>query len=105
MGILVICSYRIKPGHEAEAERILDKHVPALRRYSLITDRPVIQGAGANGTIVEIFEWVSAEKSRAAPTVPEIAAIWKDMAQVAEFVPLASLDEARRPFAHFTPRG
>jgi len=105
MGILVICSYRIKPGHQAEAERILAEHIPALRRYGLITDRPVVQGAGANGTVIEIFEWESAEKSRAAPTVPEIAALWKDLAAVAEFIPLSKLDEAQRPFAHFTPRG
>ena len=104
MGILVICSYRLKPGYHAEANRLLDEHVPALRRHGLITDRPAIQGLGANGSIVEIFEWESAEKSRAAPTIPEIGALWKAIAGVADFVPLASLDEAQHSFAHFTPR-
>ena len=104
MGILVICSYRIRPGREAEANRLLSEHVPALRRHGLITERPAMQGTGADGAFVEIFEWESAEKSQAAPTIPEIAAIWKDMSDAAEFVPLATLKEAQNPFAHFTPR-
>lgn len=104
MGILVICSYRIKPGREAEANRLLGEHVPALSRHGLITDRPVIQASGADGAVVEIFEWESVEKSRAAPTIPEIAVIWKELSEVADFVPLAAFAEAQRPFAHFTPR-
>ena len=103
MGILVICSYRIKPGHAAEANRLLGEHVPALRRHGLIIDRPPIRCRGANNRVVEIFEWVSAVKSRAAPTIPEIGALWQALANVADFVPLASLDEAQKPFAHFTP--
>ena len=103
MGILVICSYRPKPGRETEARRLMAGHVPLLRQHGLVTDRAVVRGAGRNGELVEIFEWVSEEKSRAAPMIPEVGAQWKAMAEAMDFVPLASLPEAQREFAHFTP--
>ncbi|HWC63624.1 MAG TPA: hypothetical protein VG501_08375 [Rhizomicrobium sp.] len=98
MGILVICSYR--PKSEA-ARRLMDDHVPLLHKHGLVTERTAIRGAGRNGEWVEIFEWVSEEKSRAAPGIPEIGAHWKTMAEVMDFVPLASLPESRKPFARF----
>lgn len=103
MGILVICSYKPRPGREDEARRLVTTHVPTLRKHGLVTERPVIRGTGNGGTLVEIFEWESREKSTSAPSIPEIGALWKAMAEVMEFVPLASLSEAQREFAHFTP--
>ena len=103
MGILVICSYIPKPGREDEARRLMDGHVPLLRRHGLVTERTVVRAAGKAGALVEIFEWASEEKSRAAPTIAEIGAHWKAMAEAMDFVPLASLPEAQAPFAHFSP--
>ena len=103
MGILVICSYRPKPGREDDARRLMDAHVPLLRKHGLVTERPATQGAGTAGELIEIFEWASEEKARGAPAIPEIGAHWKAMAQAMDFVPLASLPEAQREFAHFNP--
>ena len=103
MGILVICSYRPHEGHEDEARMLMAGHVPLLREHGLITDRAVVQGVAQDGALVEIFEWESVEKSRGAPALPEIAAHWKAMSAVMDFVPLAELSEARHPFAHFSP--
>ncbi|HXS08135.1 MAG TPA: hypothetical protein VN723_15190 [Rhizomicrobium sp.] len=103
MGILVICSYKPRPGHEDEARELMAAHVPLLRKHDLVTDRAVVQGEGKDGTLVEIFEWDSREKSVSAPSIPEIGAHWKAMAAAMEFVPMASLSEAQREFAHFTP--
>lgn len=103
MGILVICSYRPKPGHEEEARRLMQGHVPLLRIHGLITERAVVQGVGKEGDLVEIFEWESLEKSRGAPALPEIGAHWKAMSAVMDFVPLAQLSEAQQAFAHFNP--
>jgi hypothetical protein len=105
MGILVICSYRPKPGHEEEARRLMQSHVPLLRIHRLITERAVVQGVGKEGDLVEIFEWESLEKSRGAPALPEIGAHWKAMSAVMDFVPLAQLPEAQQAFAHFNPIG
>ena len=100
MGILVICSYKPKT---PDARRLMDEHVPLLRKHGLITERAVVRGAGRNGELVEIFEWASEEKSRSAPAIPEIGAHWKAMSQAMDFVSLASLPESQNPFANFTP--
>lgn len=103
MGILVICSYKPRAGHEDEALALFQAHVPLLREHDLITGRAVVQGRAQDGTLMELFEWESAEKSRGAPAIPAIGAHWKAMNAAMEFVPLASLGEAQHPFAHFTP--
>lgn len=103
MGILVICSYRAKPGRSDEAQRLVAQHVPTLRTHGLITDREVVRGRGAEDTFIEVFEWASEEKSRSAPTIPEIGSLWKAMGEAMDFVPLASLSEAQKSFAHFKP--
>lgn len=103
MGILVICSYRPRAGHEEEARLLMAGHVPLLRAHGLITDRPVVQGVAKDGELVEIFEWESVEKSRGAPAIAEIGQHWKAMGEVMDFVPLAQLAEAQHAFAHFTP--
>ena len=103
MGILVICSYRPRAGHEDEARMLMQAHVPLLREHGLITDRAVVQGVAKDGELVEIFEWESVETSRGAPAIAEIGAHWKAMSAVMDFVPLAQLPEAQHAFAHFTP--
>jgi hypothetical protein len=105
MGILVICSYRPKPGHEDEARLLMEGHIPLLRAHGLITERAVVQGVAAAGELVEVFEWESIEKSRGAPAIAEIGAHWKAMGEVMDFVPLAQLPEAQHAFAHFNPIG
>ena len=101
MGILVICSYRPKAGLAEKARALMAEHVPLLRKHDLITDRAAIQGVGRHGELVELFEWASEEKSRAAPAIADIGAHWKAMSEAMDFVPLASLPEAQRSFAHF----
>ena len=54
MGILVICSYRPKPGREEEARLLMQDHVPLLREHGLITERLEVQGVAASGEMVEI---------------------------------------------------
>jgi hypothetical protein len=87
MGILIICSYRPKAGRKAEARRLMAAHVPLLRKHDLVTGRATIQGAGKSGELVEIFEWMSEEESRAAPAITEVGAQWKAMAEAMDFVP------------------
>ena len=103
MGVLVICSYKPKPGREAAMKALVSRHLPTLRAAGLVTEREGAVGESADGAIVELFEWASAEKSRNALAVPSVAALWKEMSEASDFVPLASLKEAQRAFAHFTP--
>jgi hypothetical protein len=83
--------------------RLICDHALTLRKYGLITDRPVVHGKGVDGSIIEIFEWTSEEAIRCAHSIPDMKNLWKSMEEVADFVPLASLSEAHKPFAHFEP--
>ncbi len=73
------CSRPHAGKHAMLAWSLVQRHCPTLRKYELITDRePVICRAG-DGTIIEVFEWVSDEAHKRVHELPEIAAIWEQM--------------------------
>ena len=100
---IVFALYRPHAEKDAALRRLIARHIPALRRLELITDRPSILARAGDGTYIEVFEWVSETAAGAAHEHPEIAEIWDGMEQVADFTTLASLSEARRAFTHFEP--
>jgi hypothetical protein len=102
-GQIVFALYRPHPGQDAALRRLIARHVPALRRLELVTDRPTMLVRAGDGTYVEIFEWVSETAARTAHDHPDIAEIWDGMEAVADFATLASLTEAQKPFTHFEP--
>ncbi len=99
---LSIVAYRAKLGKEAELQALAREHMPFLRELGLATDRPHILATAADGTLVEVFEWVEGgiEKAHHHPAVGEL---WKRYAEVCDFVPLNSLEESAQMFANFTP--
>lgn len=103
MGQLVIACYRPHPGSEERLLELTRRHVPVLRRQGLATDRPVVAMSAADGTIIEVFEWTSPEAIEKAHTNPAVLALWEEYSAVCEYLPLAALPEAQRPFAAFTP--
>lgn len=103
MGILVICSYRPKPGKAADLDAVVARHVPALRAEGLLGDAPHQAMKAKDGSVVEIFEWKSEADARSAEGNPRVQEIWRAFAQAADFIPLSTLEESQRPFAHFTP--
>ncbi|MCO5165235.1 MAG: hypothetical protein M9894_02550 [Planctomycetes bacterium] len=98
---MVIALYRPHPGKERELDALVAQHVPALREAELITDRGVLRGRAKDGTVVEVFEWVSADAAERAHELPSVARVWEAMAQVADFVSLGDLPEAGQRFPHF----
>ena len=100
---IVFALYRPHPGQDAAMRRLIARHVPALRRLGLATDRPTVLVRAGDGTYVEVFEWVSETAARTAHDHPDIAEIWDSMELIADFATLASLAEAQRPFTHFEP--
>jgi len=100
---IVICTYRVRRGREAEFERLLARHWPTLRSLDLVTDRPPqhFRGSEEDGApvFVEIFGWSSAEAAGLAHQHPEVMAIWEPMDQLTE-------TRGGRPnleFPHFQP--
>ncbi|EFM08450.1 conserved hypothetical protein [Paenibacillus curdlanolyticus YK9] len=96
-----IALYRPNPGKENELRAIVKEHEPALRQEGLITEHPLTRLEGADGTIIEMFEWKSAEAMHQAHKSPVIWPIWERMMAVAEMANLASLQEANQPFPNF----
>lgn len=85
--LVVVCTYRVRAGEQAEFERWLDVHAPTLRRLGLITHFPaqaLRRLAGSDPVYVEMFEWVSTDAAARASEVPEVISIWEPMAALCE---------------------
>lgn len=103
--IAVIYAVRPKLGRREAVHELLQRHVPALRVAGLITDRqPILLWSTQDEAYVESFEWKSVEHSRKAESTSAILDIWGKLAEIADFVPLASLKETANTFAHFEPQ-
>lgn len=103
MGRIVIVAYRPKPGKAEDLKQLLQRHLPILRGERLATDRAPIIMEAADGTLIEVFEWVSAEAIEAAHTNPAVAAMWAEFGEVCDYVPVASVAESANLFSEFTP--
>lgn len=103
MGRIVIVAYKPKPGKETALKELTKGHVTRLATEGLVTKRkPVIMEA-ANGTIIEIFEWLSQEAIENAHHNTAVLEMWAEYAEVCDYVNLESLAEVSNMFAEFTP--
>jgi quinol monooxygenase YgiN len=105
MGRFAIVAYRPRPG---KAERLLEltrEHVPILRSEGLATDRESYVMMAMDGTIIEVFEWKSAEAIAAAHQNPVWAAMVGRYSEVCEFIALENLAECKNMFAEFESVG
>ena len=103
MGSLVIAVYRPRKGKAKALLEIVGDHVPTLRRLGLVTSREAIVGKAEDGSIIEIFEWVSDEAIDRAHHDPTIQRIWKRINSASDCVSLSALNESRMPFPSFEP--
>ena len=76
MGRFVIVAYRRKPGSSEGLLAAVRKHLDVLRAENLVTDAPAHVMRAGDGTIVEVFEWRSADAIRAAHESPAVGALW-----------------------------
>ena len=97
---IVLALYRAHAGKDAELRALIDRHLPALRAEGLITDRPPVLMRAADGTYIEMFEWVDGGAERAHHT-PAVMAVWGPMGEIADFPALKDLPEAAGRFPHF----
>jgi hypothetical protein len=101
MGRFVIVAYKPKPGKAEQLKEVLGKHLRVLATQGLVTDKVAYVMRSDDGTLVEVFEWLSAEAIEKAHSTPAVLALWSEFDAVCEYVPLASLAEARQMFAEF----
>ena len=101
MGRFVIAAYQSKPGREDALLAAVRKHRHVLRAENLISDRPPCLMRSSDGTIVEIFEWVSSEAIERAHSNAAVEALWAEFAAACDFVPIGRLAESQQMFAEF----
>ncbi len=100
---IVFALYKPHPGKDAELLKLVAGHHAVLRQFELVTNRVPVICRSANGTIIEVFEWVSEDAHKRAHEHPQIAAIWELMAEIGGMPTLGSLPEAAHTFPHFEP--
>jgi hypothetical protein len=98
----VIACYKPKPGKAEALNNLMKTHVPRLKAEGLVTDRQSIMMQAADGTIIEVFEWLSAAAIERAHHNPAVLQMWAEYAEVCDYVPLSTLPEAGNMFAGFT---
>jgi hypothetical protein len=79
---VVICTYRIKKGHEAAFLKQLARHWPTLKRQGLVTGKPSLIYRGVDEArktfFVEIFTW-KVGGAVGAHEDPAVMQIWEGM--------------------------
>ncbi len=103
MGSISVACYKPKQGCESDLLELVRNHLPPLRAEGLVTLRPSIVMRTADGTIVEVFEWVSQDAIACAHSNPVALELWKRFEAVCSYVTPASLSEFNNLFAHFEP--
>lgn len=103
MGRFVIVAYKPKPGKSRQLDDVVASHLRVLTAEGLVTDKTAYVMRAADGTLVEVFEWQSAEAIERAHANPAVLALWSQFAAVCDYVPLASLAESQQMFAEFEP--
>jgi hypothetical protein len=103
-----VCTYKVKPGKEAEMERLLAAHWPTLHRVGLVTDEKAVvyrglpsgkpgDTHGASSTYLEIFSWKDEKASGVAHQSPEVMAVWEPMGALCEHMDFPSFERLELP--------
>ena len=103
MGRIVIACYKPKPGKGGALRALIVDHVPTLRRIGLVTERVPILMEAKDGTLIEVFEWASAEAIQAAHSHPAVLRMWEEYGKVCDYVPVGQVAETAQLFSEFTP--
>lgn len=103
MGKIVIATYKPKPGKEKNLDRLVRDHVKVLRNQGLATLRPPMIMKSADGTVVEVFEWISKKAIEEAQHNKDVQDYWARYKEVCDIIPVSDLIEANTSFSEFNP--
>jgi len=101
MGSIAVACYKPRPGCEAALLALVRDHMTPLRAEGLVTDRAPIVMRTADGTLVEVFEWVSKETIARAHENPAVLDLWKRFEAVCWYETPANLPEFQNMFSGF----
>ncbi len=100
---MVVACYKPRPGCEDALLALVHNHLPPLRDQGLVTERAPVVMRAADGTIIEIFEWVSQDAIAGAHENPVVLELWKRFELVCTYDTPANIAEFQNMFAHFDP--
>ncbi|MBV8514452.1 MAG: hypothetical protein JO260_04045 [Acidobacteria bacterium] len=103
MASISVACYKPRPGYEQALLELVRNHLPPLRAEGLVTNRASIVMRAGDGTIVEVFEWVSQDAIAGAHSNPTVLELWKRFEAVCTYVVPAGVLEFTKMFAHFEP--
>jgi hypothetical protein len=103
MGSIAVACYKPRPGREQDLLELVRNHQPPLLAEGLVTERKPIVMRCADGTIVEVFEWVSKEAVAGAHKNPAVLALWKQFEAVCWYETPTNIAEFQNMFSHFEP--
>jgi hypothetical protein len=103
MGSISVACYKPRPGCEDVLLELVRNHLPPLRAEGLVTERESIVMRTADGTIVEVFEWVSREAIAGAHMNPVVLDLWKRFEAACWYETPSNLAEFKNMFAYFEP--
>jgi len=101
MGRVVIVGYKPKPGKPQALRSLARTHFQRWRAAGLVTPREAVVMEASDGTMAEVFEWKSKEAIESAHKSLAVQALWKEFSDVCDYVPVASIAEAKQLFAEF----
>jgi quinol monooxygenase YgiN len=103
MGSIAVAYYKPRPGHEEALMELVRNHLPPLRAEGLVTGRPSIVMRAKDGTVIEVFEWVSQDAIAGAHKNPVVLDLWKRFEAVCWYETPSNLAEFQNMFSHFEP--
>lgn len=101
MGRFVIAAFKPKPGKQEQLLAVVAKHWRVLSEQGLVTDRPRYAMQSADGTVLEVFEWRSAQAIESAHQNTAVHALWAEFEAACEYTPLNAVGESQHLFAEF----
>jgi quinol monooxygenase YgiN len=101
MSMIAIASYKPKRGKEAAFPELLRQHIPTQRAEGLVSDRPTYLMHARDGTIIEVFEWLSSGAKQQAHQSDAVMHLWKQFSDLADITSLDTVTESHQPFAAF----
>jgi hypothetical protein len=72
MGSISVACYKPNAGCEGALLQLVRNHLPPLRAEGLVTNRAPIVMRASDGTIIEVFEWVSQDAIAGAHSNPAV---------------------------------
>lgn len=103
MGRVVVAVYKPRPGKEAELTELVRGHVPRLLAAGLVTDRAPIAARAGDGTIMEVFEWLSEDAIASAHNNLVVQQMWREFEACCWYETPANVPDLQRMFVSLDP--